>query len=86
MTQAKPRQMDLTTEASPTEAVRGVWLAVALLTLVAGAALVALAVVMQFTGHPAATIANTIAFGVFAVIALGMAWVLYSPLRQCDIR
>lgn len=51
-----------------------------------GSSVAGMAAVMQLTGDPAASIANIIAFAVFAAIALGMAWLVYSPLRQRDVR
>ena len=51
-----------------------------------GSSVAGMAIVMQRTGDPAATIANTIAFSAFAAIALGMAWVVYSPLLRSDVQ
>lgn len=39
-----------------------------------------MAIVMQATGDPAATTANTVAFSGFAVVAIGMASIVYRPL------
>ena len=51
-----------------------------------GSSVAGMAIVMQVTGDPAATIANTVAFSGFAAIALGMAWVVYSPLLRSEVR
>jgi hypothetical protein len=51
-----------------------------------GSSVAGMAIVMQLTGDPAATFANTIAFSVFAAISLGMAWLVYSPLLRSDAR
>jgi hypothetical protein len=51
-----------------------------------GASVAGMAIVMQATGDPAATIANTVAFSSFAAIAIGMASVVYSPLMRSDGR
>jgi hypothetical protein len=45
-----------------------------------GASVAGMAIVMQATNDPAGTLANTIAFTVFAAIGLGMAWVVYRPV------
>lgn len=45
-----------------------------------GSSIAGMAIVMQSTGDPAATAANTIAFSLFAVLALGLAIALYLPL------
>ena len=45
-----------------------------------GASVAGMAIVMQATNDPAGTLANSIAFTVFAAIALGMAWVVYQPV------
>ena len=51
-----------------------------------GSSVAGMAVVMQMTGDPAASVANTVAFGSFAAIALAMAAVLYAPLLRKDFR
>jgi len=51
-----------------------------------GSSVAGMAIVMQLTGDPAATLANTIAFTAFAAMALGMAWVVYAPLLRKTIR
>ena len=45
-----------------------------------GSSVAGMAIVMQATGDPASTIANTIAFGVFAAIALGVAFAVFLPV------
>lgn len=45
-----------------------------------GSSVAGMAIVMQMRGDPAASPANTVAFGVFAVVALGLAWTLHRPL------
>lgn len=54
-------------------------------TALLGSSVAGMAIMMQVTGDPASTIANTVAFSVFAVIALGMAAVVYVPLMRRDI-
>lgn len=51
-----------------------------------GASVAGMAIVMQATNDPAATIANTIAFTGFAAIAIAMALVVYLPLLRSDVR
>jgi len=51
-----------------------------------GASVAGMAIVMQATGDPAATTANTIAFTVFAAIAIGMAVIVYRPLFRLSPR
>jgi hypothetical protein len=51
-----------------------------------GSSVAGMAIVMQIAGDPAASVANTVAFGTFAVIALAMAAVLYTPLLRKDLR
>lgn len=53
-------------------------------TALLGSSVAGMAIVMQVTGDPASTIANTVAFSVFAAIALGMAAVVYAPLLRPD--
>jgi hypothetical protein len=50
-----------------------------------GSSVAGMAIVMQVTGDPAASAANTIAFGSFAAIALAMAAILYAPLLRSDV-
>jgi hypothetical protein len=50
-----------------------------------GASVAGMAIVMQATGDPAATLANTVAFSVFAALALAMAWIVYRPLMRRDV-
>lgn len=45
-----------------------------------GASVAGMAIVMQVTGDPAASTANTIAFSTFAAIAIGLALATYVPL------
>ncbi len=45
-----------------------------------GSSVAGMAIVMQLTGDLAATLANTIAFSTFALIAIAIAWILYRPL------
>ncbi len=45
-----------------------------------GSSVAGMAIVMQANGDPAASTANTVVFGAFAVIALGFAWGIYRPL------
>ncbi len=45
-----------------------------------GSAVAGMAIVMQATGDPAASTANTIAFVTFAAIGLGMAWIVCRPM------
>lgn len=47
-----------------------------------GASVAGMAIVMQATGDPAGTIANTMAFSLFAAIGLAVAFVLYRPLFE----
>ena len=51
-----------------------------------GSSVAGMAIVMQIAGDPAASVANTVAFGTFAVIALAFALVLYTPLLRKDLR
>jgi len=51
-----------------------------------GSSVAGMAIVMQITGDPAASVANTVAFGSFAAIALVVAALLYYPLRPKDPR
>lgn len=51
-----------------------------------GSSVAGMAIVMQITGDPAASVANTVAFGSFAAIALAMAAVVYTPLLRKDLR
>jgi hypothetical protein len=51
-----------------------------------GSSVAGMAIVVQIAGDPAASVANTVAFGTFAVIALAMAAVLYTPLLRKDLR
>jgi hypothetical protein len=50
-----------------------------------GASVAGMAIVMQATGDPAATLANTVAFSAFAAIAIAMAWIVYLPLMRRDV-
>lgn len=54
-------------------------------TALLGSSVAGMAIMMQVTGDPASTIANTVAFSVFAAIALGMAVVVYAPLLRGDV-
>jgi hypothetical protein len=45
-----------------------------------GSSVAGMAIVMQATGDPAASTANTIAFGSFAIIALGVAVAVFRPV------
>ena len=45
-----------------------------------GASVAGMAIVMQATADPAATTANTLAFGTFAVVGLALAVVVYRPM------
>jgi hypothetical protein len=45
-----------------------------------GASVAGMAIVMQVTGDPAASIANTVVFSLFALIAMAMAVLVYRPL------
>ncbi|HSJ28016.1 MAG TPA: hypothetical protein VLB67_07370, partial [Acidimicrobiia bacterium] len=47
-----------------------------------GTSVAGMAIVMQVTGDPGATTANTVAFGAFALIALVMAWLVYRPMLR----
>lgn len=49
-----------------------------------GASVAGMAIVMQVTGDPAATLANAVAFGGFAAVAVVMAVVVYFPLMRGD--
>ena len=49
-------------------------------TALLGSSVAGMAIVMQASGDPAGTTANTIAFSSFAAIASWMAWTLYRPL------
>lgn len=51
-----------------------------------GSSVAGMAIVMQISGDPAASVANTVAFGSFAAIALAMAAVLYTPLLRKALR
>ncbi len=51
-----------------------------------GTAVAGMAIVMQATGDPAATTANTVAFSVFALIALTITVATYRPLLRSDTR
>lgn len=53
-------------------------------TALLGSSVAGMAIMMQVTGDPASTIANTVAFSVFAAIALVMAAVVYTPLLRRD--
>lgn len=53
-------------------------------TALLGSSVAGMAIMMQVTGDPASTIAEMVAFSVFAAIALGMAAVVYSPLLRRD--
>jgi hypothetical protein len=44
-----------------------------------------MAFVMQATGEPAANLANSVAFGAFAAVAVVMAVVVYLPLMRGDV-
>lgn len=55
-------------------------------TALLGSSVAGMAIMMQATGDPASTIANTVAFSVFAAIALVMAAVVYAPLLRSDVR
>ena len=50
-----------------------------------GASVAGMAIVMQATGDPAATLANTVAFSGFASVAVVMAVVVYLPLMRGDV-
>jgi hypothetical protein len=54
-------------------------------TALLGSSVAGMAIVMQATGDPAGTTANTIAFSSFAAIALWMAWTLYRPLLRSKL-
>lgn len=47
-----------------------------------GASVAGMAVVMQVTGDPAAGVANTVAFGVFAAVGIVIAWLAFRPLLR----
>ena len=49
-----------------------------------GTAVAGMAIVMQATGDPAATTANTVAFSLFALIGLLIAVITYRPLFASD--
>lgn len=49
-----------------------------------GTAVAGMAIVMQVSGDPAATTANTVAFSLFAAIALAIAVIAYRPLFSHD--
>lgn len=53
-------------------------------TALLGSSVAGMAIVMQATGDPAGSPANTIAFSSFAVIALWMALMFYRPLFRSD--
>lgn len=53
-------------------------------TALLGSSVAGMAIVMQATGDPAGSTANTIAFSSFAAIALWMASTLYRPLFRSD--
>jgi hypothetical protein len=50
-----------------------------------GASVAGMAIVMQATGDPGATLANAVAFGGFAAVAVVMAVVVYLPLMRGDV-
>jgi hypothetical protein len=50
-----------------------------------GASVAGMAFVMQATGEPAANLANSVAFGAFAAVAVVMAVVVYLPLMRGDV-
>ncbi len=54
-------------------------------TALLGSSVAGMAVVMQATGDPAAALGNTIAFGTFAVVAIGIAIAVYGPLTRFDL-
>lgn len=49
-----------------------------------GSSVAGMAIVMQMTADPAATVANTIAFSLFALVGLATAVVIYRPLFVAD--
>jgi len=51
-----------------------------------GASVAGMAIVMQATGDPAATLANTVAFSGFAAVAVVMAVIVYLPVMRSDAR
>ncbi len=51
-----------------------------------GSSVAGMAIVMQITGDPAASVANTVVFASFAAIALALAALLYYPLLRKDPR
>lgn len=55
-------------------------------TALLGSSVAGMAIMMQATGDPASTVANTVVFSVFAAIALGMAALVYAPLVRRDVR
>lgn len=54
-------------------------------TALLGSSVAGMAIMMQLTGDPASTVANTIVFSFFAAVALGMAAVVYVPLVRSDV-
>lgn len=51
-----------------------------------GSSVAGMAIVMQITGDPAASVTNTVVFASFAAIALALAALLYYPLLRKDPR
>jgi hypothetical protein len=51
-----------------------------------GASVAGMAIVMQASADPAATLANTIAFSAFAVAAIVLAVVVFRPIMRRDVR
>lgn len=54
--------------------------AVAAWAALLGTSVAGMAIVMQVRGDPASSLANTVAFSVFAAIAVSMAWLVYRPI------